>query len=235
MLTLTVDSSTKEIGLGIFDGQKVLAEQYVVAEARYNKILVPLIDEILKKIDLNIEDIDVFASTLGPGSFTGIRVGMASMKAFAQGLNKKFFGITILEIMANSVQKENTVIYPIIDAKRNEIYAAAYVNKNNKLNLKTDIKLMSKEKFFNNIQNEDTICYLKYENIQVDLFEKNSKISFIELEHVDMKSFNEIILKEKENLEKANNVMFTPAYIMKPDAKTNFKERKLYAKSRLDF
>src|SRR5208283_2877063 len=147
MLTLAVDSTTKEIGLGIFEGQKVIAEQYITAEARYNKILVPLIDEILKNVNLSIEDIDIFASTTGPGSFTGIRVGIASMKAFAQGLNKRFFGTTVLKIMANSVKNGNTTIYPVIDAKRGEIYTAGYMCKDNKLNLKTNIKLINKGEF----------------------------------------------------------------------------------------
>jgi len=229
MITLAVDSSSKEIGIGIFNGPELIAERYIIAEAHYNSILLPLINETLQKVKIQIKDIEIFASTLGPGSFTGIRVGIATMKALAKGLGKFFYGTTVLNILANSVKNDVNLLYPILDAKRGEIYTAEYKLESNVIEQKTDTRLLKWSDFVKEINEGQSLCYLKYENIEVDLLKKDSKILLIELEHIDLGIFNEIIMREMEFVRKKDNFFLSPTYIREPEAIINLKKGKIHA------
>jgi tRNA threonylcarbamoyladenosine biosynthesis protein TsaB len=213
MIKLLVDTSGKEIGIGLFKGKNCLCEEYRVAEKTYNKLIIPMIDEILKHSKLRIEEIDLFGATLGPGSFTGIRVGISVMKAFSQVLNKKFYGLPVLDIMANSVNNNDKNVI-LMDAGRKEFYFTRF-DSNKKDILKYE--LIDENTIKKLIRKNDVIIFLQndlYVNEFVSAQFKENKI--IILSHIDMKIFNDII--EKNNYGMDN---FVPLYIRQPDAVKN--------------
>ncbi len=96
MKILAIDTSSKNASVAITEDEKELIELNNSEEKTHSQKLMPMIDEVLKKLDLSLDDIDLISSSLGPGSFTGVRIGIATAKAFSDSKNipavrSKFF------------------------------------------------------------------------------------------------------------------------------------------------
>ena len=96
----------------------------------HSENLMPLVDELFKSSGISLSDVNVIACSIGPGSFTGIRIGIASVKAMAEVYNLPVVGVTSLETLAYSVQNSNSV--SLIDARNNQVYCGVF-NKNHEL------------------------------------------------------------------------------------------------------
>ena len=132
MNILTLDSSQIDGTLALFIHNKKVAEKKYSRERRFSIHLVHDIENIIKNNKFTLKDIDYFAIIIGPGSFTGLRIGLTTIKALAWTLNKPIIPISTLRALAHNVHKDNTLICPLIDAKQNTIYGAGYFFKNKK-------------------------------------------------------------------------------------------------------
>lgn len=132
MKILGLDTSTMMATCAVIDEGEVLGEYSINQDMGHAENLVPMIEDMMKNISLKIEDIDLFAVTIGPGSFTGLRIGVATMKAFAHLYNKPIIGINTLEALAYNLGFEATRV-PMIDARRNRVYTGIYSLENDKL------------------------------------------------------------------------------------------------------
>jgi tRNA threonylcarbamoyladenosine biosynthesis protein TsaB len=112
----------------------------------------------LDALGRRVDDIDYFACGLGPGSFTGIRVGMATIKGLAWSLKKPLIGISTLDIIARNANIADGYIAPLIDAKRNLIYASIYRIKNNTLKRTAPYMLLTKEELFKKVK-DNTVMF----------------------------------------------------------------------------
>lgn len=220
MNILTVDTSSKEIAIGVFKGGKCLLEEYIVADKNYNKVLMPIIQEGIKKAGLKLADIDIFASTLGPGSFTGIRVGMAALKGLAQPVGKKYAGAVVLDILANSSNASKRV-WAILDAGRSELYAALYLTKGGEKVLSGRHMLITREAFIKKQKKGDVIVSLIREN----LGGVGAGISLETVEHIDMKVFAEMIQKKAKTIKNADLYTAAPVYIRPSEAEATLKRK----------
>ncbi|MDO5725816.1 MAG: tRNA (adenosine(37)-N6)-threonylcarbamoyltransferase complex dimerization subunit type 1 TsaB [Tissierellia bacterium] len=122
MVILGIDTSGAYTCLAISKGDKLIAQMTFGASNDHSEQLIDYIELILKSAKLSIKDIDLFASSIGPGSFTGTRIAIATVKAFSQALNKPVVGISTLEILIENLSVLNTKA-AIIDAKRDRVYA----------------------------------------------------------------------------------------------------------------
>ncbi len=125
MRILGIDTSTKFLCFGVYDSGKI-CEYNLEAGTRLSDLLVPTIKRILDNLDWRARDIDYFACGLGPGSFTGLRLGMSAVKGMAWSVKKPVIGVPTLDIIANNALSKDGVIVPIIDAKRGLVYSAIY-------------------------------------------------------------------------------------------------------------
>lgn len=129
MKILAIDTSSKNCSVSITEAEendfKVIAEKNNEDEKTHSQKLMPLIDEMFKETKLFISDIDILVCCVGPGSFTGIRIGVATTKAFADVRNVPTIGVTSLESLSYNVNK-NGYIIPIINAKNNNAYSAVF-------------------------------------------------------------------------------------------------------------
>jgi tRNA threonylcarbamoyladenosine biosynthesis protein TsaB len=129
MLLLAVDTSGKQgsIGLarGLPDGSCEAIDSVPLAGGTFSAQLVPQISALLSKFNFKKEDIGGFCVVSGPGSFTGLRVGLAAIKALAEVLNKPIAAVSLLEVIASSAKADGKV-WAAIDAGRNEIYLGEY-------------------------------------------------------------------------------------------------------------
>ncbi len=124
MILLSVDASAKSAAVAVTDGEKLLAEGFENSGFTHSETLLPLVDETLKKANKSIDDIDAFAITNGPGSFTGLRIGCAMIKGLA-GEKPCYPVSTLLALAYNCIEREGIVI-PMMDARRQQTYTAAF-------------------------------------------------------------------------------------------------------------
>ncbi len=133
MKILSVDTSSNVASVAITDDEKLICEITVNTKKTHSQTLMPMIDSALKQSELEIKDIDLIASANGPGSFTGLRIGVSAVKGIAHAAGISVVGVSILEAMAYNLPFCEYLISPIMDARRNQVYNAVYKWDNDEL------------------------------------------------------------------------------------------------------
>src|SRR6056297_1068147 len=128
MLILGIDSSTEMAGISLLDNDKIIAEINLALYRRHSERLLPNIAHLFKESDYNIREIDGIAVTIGPGSFTGLRIALSTVKGFAQALKIPVVGISTLEVLAYNYKNVIGLLVPMIDARRERVYTALFDN-----------------------------------------------------------------------------------------------------------
>ena len=129
MIILGIDTSTKFLCIGVLDDAGKVYEFRLEAGKKLATILMPSIKRVLDSLDLSVKDIDYFAAGTGPGSFTGIRIGLSTIKGLALAGRKPVAGISSLDIMALNAGAVDGLVCPMVDAKRGLIYFSIYKTK----------------------------------------------------------------------------------------------------------
>lgn len=132
MKILSVSTATSNLSVALNDSQKIIAEKNEVDKRNHSEHLDPLIDEILKDNQLTLQDIDRFAVAIGPGSYTGLRIGITTIKMFASILHKDVVGISTLQALAKSASGDDLIV-TALDARNDNYFAAAYVLDKNQI------------------------------------------------------------------------------------------------------
>ena len=135
MKILAVDTSSKNCSVAIVEvyenkNYNIIAFENSDDEKTHSQKLMPIVDKVFKEHNLTLKDMDLLACCVGPGSFTGIRIGIATMKAFADVTNIKTVSVTSLESLSYNIE-EDGIIIPIIDCKNNNVYSAIFSKENN--------------------------------------------------------------------------------------------------------
>ena len=125
MKILAVDTSSAICSVALLDDDKLIDEINLDNGRTHSENLMPLVDEIIRKNDLAVNDIEFIACCVGPGSFTGIRIGVSSIKAIAEVLKFKLAQVTSLETLAANVENEETIV-SLIDARNNQVYCGIF-------------------------------------------------------------------------------------------------------------
>ncbi len=128
MKVLGIESSTMTGSIALMDEERLIAEYTLNLRETHTSRLMPTIDRVLKDASFTIEDLDGIAVSLGPGSFTGLRIGIATAKGLAQGLNIPVVGIPTLDGLAFQLFNCKDLVSPILDARKGEVYYALYKN-----------------------------------------------------------------------------------------------------------
>lgn len=128
MKILGIDTTTKFLSLGLLDNGKIY-EYNLELGRRHSSLLTVTIKRVLDALGWGISGINYFACGLGPGSFTGIRVGLATINGLAWSLHKPVIGVSTLDILAGNIDISGRPIVPVIDAKRGLVYCSVYKTK----------------------------------------------------------------------------------------------------------
>jgi tRNA threonylcarbamoyladenosine biosynthesis protein TsaB len=126
MRILSIDTSTPACSIALSDDGKLRGELNVESEETHSVRLLPGIDALLRSCGRSLRDIDAFAVICGPGSFTGVRIGLTTIKGLAETLAKPVIPVTAFEAWVEKFSGQQGVVVPVIDARRDEIYGAAY-------------------------------------------------------------------------------------------------------------
>ncbi|MCL1952364.1 MAG: tRNA (adenosine(37)-N6)-threonylcarbamoyltransferase complex dimerization subunit type 1 TsaB, partial [Oscillospiraceae bacterium] len=129
MVTLGVDTSAVTVSAALADGDILLGESIAQGKQKHSEVLLPMIDALLGNCGLAIGDVGRFAVTCGPGSFTGVRIGVAAVKGLAQANHKPCAGVSTLAAMAAQAAFLDGVLCCAMDARRAQVYAALFENR----------------------------------------------------------------------------------------------------------
>ncbi|MFA5523961.1 MAG: tRNA (adenosine(37)-N6)-threonylcarbamoyltransferase complex dimerization subunit type 1 TsaB [Tissierellales bacterium] len=126
MKVLAIDTSSMSATCAIIDDDKLLVEYTLNHKLTHSQKIMPIIKEALQSCNLKPEDIDVFAVAKGPGSFTGLRIGVATVNGLAQSVSKRVVGVSTLDALAFNLPYCEGLIVPIMDARRDRVFTGIY-------------------------------------------------------------------------------------------------------------
>lgn len=126
MRILAFETSAKAVSVALVEDGKLLGEYFQNSGQTHSRTVMELAKDLLKNCDLNAWDVDAVACAAGPGSFTGVRIGMAAAKGFAWGRELPLIGISTLEAMARNVMMADGIYCAAMDARRSQVYTALF-------------------------------------------------------------------------------------------------------------
>ena len=143
MKILGIDTSTHSTSVCIIEDDKLICEYTVNTKKTHSQKLMVMIESMIKESDLNVSDIDAIAICIGPGSFTGLRISMATAKAIAQVRNLPIISVNSLESLAFNMNLCERIICPILDAQRNQVYTGKYKFENGEFKTLEDVNVVT--------------------------------------------------------------------------------------------
>lgn len=126
MKILAIDSSSLVASIAVITEEKLLAEYTIDYKKTHSQTLLPMIDEMVKMIALDLHTLDAIAVAAGPGSFTGLRIGSATAKGLAQALDIPILSVPTVDAMAYHFFGTSMLVCPMMDARRNQVYTGLY-------------------------------------------------------------------------------------------------------------
>ena len=126
MLILALESSAKPASVAVCSDGKLIGQYFQNSGLTHSRTLLVMVESLLKNLGISIADIGLFAVSRGPGSFTGVRIGVSAAKGMAWGLDKPICGVSTLEAMAHQTPEQGIIICPVMDARRGQVYNALF-------------------------------------------------------------------------------------------------------------
>lgn len=248
MIVLAVDSSSKVATVALMKNEKLLGEITLADKKEHSVILMSIIQDLLKDTNLSIDDIDGYVVSKGPGSFTGLRIGMATIKGLSFGSSKPYVSISSLDALALSVSTFDGLICPIMDALRNSVYTSLYrgdytfvnsCNESNNPTIKYDLPIRLEQLLdYSALDIDELIDIIKAKKEKVifigdgvdkykDYLLENCPNCFFPPNHLNLvraSSLGELgsVLLRNGDFDDSNS---TPFYLKKPQAEREYEQR----------
>lgn len=180
MINLFIDTSYKSMYVALLKDDILLDYTNLMAEANFSELLLPSVDSLLKKNRCTLNEIGKIFVTVGPGSFTGIRIGLTVCKVLAWTLGKGVIPLSSLEFMATT-SVDTDYIIPVIDARHNKVFCAIYDNKLNKI---VDDSYTSLNELYSDIKG--TYTFVSYDSLEYNnIIIPNYNVSKIIKKHIN--------------------------------------------------
>lgn len=230
MKILGIDTSTMAANVAVLEDDKLICEYTINTKKTHSQKLMPMIENMLKLSDIEIKDIDAIAICVGPGSFTGLRIGMATAKAMAHVNNIPLIGVNSLEVLGANMDLCNKKVCSILDAQRNQVYTCKYIFEDKKSRALEEISIMPIDDLLEELAatNEEWVivgeAVYKYK-------EKIEAISNITLpspaNNITKASSLCTVARDKfeQNIEVHNCYDINPMYIRKSQAEEQYEEK----------
>lgn len=230
MKILSVDSSSVSASVSITENGITLAENFINNGLTHSQTLMPMVEKTLKDGGISIKDIDLFAIANGPGSFTGVRIGIASVKGMADALNKKCVAVSTLEAIAEPLKDKDCIACAVMDARCNQVYTAIFENGKRLCEdkavlideLGVELKNYNKKVVF--IGDGSVLCYEKLKDIVTDISVADENIRYIHASSIGRLAEDKI----ENGEEPTDSAKLVPYYLRLPQA-----ERELNNKNSL--
>ncbi len=224
MKILAVDTSTQTCSVALIDDEALIGETTTGLHQTHSKHLMSLIEQLLAVAGLRIDAVDALAVVRGPGSFTGLRIGISSVKGLAAATGKPAVGVSSLEALAWQCSSYNGRIYPMIDARKAEVYAAGYLAANGCLQ-RLDAEQVSTPA--NVLTSCETPCLfvgsgaLLYQDMIRDRLGANAFLASTLQHHVRASAVAHLAWQGFKQGKFGENGQLIPDYVRKSDAQIN--------------
>lgn len=230
MKILAVDTSTNVASCAIMDDEKLLGEFIVNDNITHSQKLLPLISDTLSRCKIDIKDIDVFAVANGPGSYTGLRIGVSTINGLAQAMEKPVIGVSSLQSLAQNIIVSEKLIVPLIDARRERAFTAIYKTLNGfNVILEPDVLEMNELLDILNQKQEDVIFVGEgtdvYKDRIVEVLGERAYFAPKNLNIAKASSAAEIAIRKARNGETTSYFDLTPDYLREAQAQREYDEK----------
>lgn len=180
MKILAIDSSGLVASVAIVTEDTMLAEYTVNFKKTHSQTLLPMLQEIVKMVELDMGEVDGIAVSGGPGSFTGLRIGSATAKGLGLALGKPIISVPTVDGLAYNLFGTDKLICPMMDARRNQVYTGLYCFKGNELHKILDQRAVSVEEIIEEInQREQDVIYLgDGSRVYEEIIKEKTKITY---------------------------------------------------------
>ena len=128
MILLGLDSSAKSTSAAVGSDREILAEFSAAVRLTHSQTLMPMLESVLRCAGLSLGDVDCFAVSAGPGSFTGLRIGVGAVKGLAFGAGRPCVGVSTLDALARNLPHAEGILCPVMDARCGQVYTASFEN-----------------------------------------------------------------------------------------------------------
>lgn len=230
MKILGIDTSTMAANVAVLEDDKLICEYTINTKKTHSQKLMPMIENMLKLSDIEIKDIDAIGICVGPGSFTGLRIGMATAKAMSHVNNIPLIGVNSLEILGANMDLCNKKICSILDAQRNQVYTCKYIVEENKSKELEEIRIMPIDDLLEELSatNEEWVIVGEAVYKYKEKIESVSNITIpYPVNHITKASSLCVVAKNKfeQNIEVHNCYDINPMYIRKSQAEEQYEEK----------
>lgn len=229
MKILAIDASGLSGSVAYISDYKLVGEYYICHKLTHSQTIMPMLEHLRKIIGLDLEQVDAVAVTSGPGSFTGIRIGVATAKAMALALGVPIIGMPTLDVMAYNITFTNQLICPIMDARRNQVYTSIYKWQENKLQRIEDYLAISIDELLDKVSDQEVIFLgdgvdvMRNKIIETMGDKAHFAPSFLHMQRASVLAHLACEAYQNGKVEDANN--FVPMYLRKSQAERELEER----------
>jgi len=180
MKIVAIDSSGLVASVALVTEDTLLAEYTVNYKKTHSQTLLPMLDEIIKMVDMSIAEVDAIAVTAGPGSFTGLRIGSATAKGLGLALMKPIIAVPTLDGLAYNLFGTDKLICPMMDARRNQVYTGLYEFVQNEFRVKKQQTAVSVEEIIEeiNVLGREVIFLGDGTATYRDIIEEKTKVKY---------------------------------------------------------
>ena len=154
MNILALDTSASPVSAALLKDGKLMGEFYLNTKTTHSQTLMPLTEALLKTAGVKLEEIDVFAVNAGPGSFTGVRIGVATVKGLSMPLDKKCASVSTLDSMAQCMPYAGGIVCAVMDARCSQVYNALFMLDDGEIQRLTDDRAVSIDELENDLEDE---------------------------------------------------------------------------------
>lgn len=189
----------------------------------------PMVDNALSQADMNIKDIDAFCVNVGPGSFTGIRIGVAAVKGLALADNKPCAGISTLESMAYNFADDNCIVCAAMDARCNQVYTALFHCNGSEVERLCEDKAISIDELCEELAKYDEKIYLAGDGAEICMRAFGDKINNVYLSAENrryQRAFGAALAAENKKEIFTDSALLAPVYLRLPQAERELKLKK---------
>lgn len=229
MRVLSIDTATESASCAVLEDDKLLGEINFNFGKAHSVILMSMIDTLLTSIHVDISEIDGFISSKGPGSFTGLRIGMATVKGLCFGSKKDFISVSTLDSLAFNLAYSSGVICPIMDALRGNVYTALYTFKGEELQRISEYMVIPIEELIKVLKEYEKVNFIgdgiiKFKEVLKNNI-SNTNFAPVHLNAARASSLGELGMKLLKSGMKEDINTSTPIYLRKSQAEREYDKK----------
>lgn len=235
MKILAFDGTAKAASVAVLDGERVLGHYTVDNGLTQSELLLPMAENLIKSLKISFNDIELYTTSVGPGSFTGVRIGVSLIKGLAFGRNIPCVEVSTLEALAENLSGLQGIIVPCMDARRAQVYSATFRSDGNNLTRLTEDRAIALTDLANELKEYGENIYLVGDgyNVAKNAMDKAGVVTMNTPELLILESavsVGKVAKKKYEKGEFISDSELTPVYLRLPQAERERLEREAQTK-----